>query len=220
MNKLTAQIEAALRPGMILPNPLRLLFDWIEANGYVGMSAEGIAAGALYPQDELHAGWSDHERPGGTVVAFGTDGNESLGAWFGHTRREVLDALTVFAQTGGDGSMAALWLAPDSSQKIVHLGSGSGSTLVCVLAEDPIDFLRLIAIGYDEICWDAEFGKPPNSTPGELIVHPNEPFRHWVATTFGVSIPSIAAEIVKHPASMDDGDEEEDVFSQWVKKNT
>ena len=45
----------------------------------------------------------------------------------------MLNRVCVFARTGGDGSMAALWLEPSGTQKIVHLGSGSGSTLVCVL---------------------------------------------------------------------------------------
>lgn len=37
------------------------------------------------------------------------------------------------------------------------MGSGSGSLLSCVLADNAVDFLRLLAIGYDEICWDEDF---------------------------------------------------------------
>lgn len=33
--------------------------------------------------------------------------------------------------------------------------------MTCVLADDAVDFLRLLAIGYREICWNAEFGAPP-----------------------------------------------------------
>ena len=74
--------------------------------------------------------------------------------------------------------MAAFWLDDDGKQKIVHLGSGSGSTLVCVLADDCVDFLRLLAIGYDEICWNEEFLQPPNTNTGqgELFIHPNIEF--------------------------------------------
>ena len=55
--------------------------------------------------------------------------------------------------------MAAFWLDDAGKQRIVHLGSGSGSTLVCILAEEAIDFLRLLAIGYDEICWSEVFSE-------------------------------------------------------------
>jgi hypothetical protein len=59
--------------------------------------------------------------------------------------------------------MYALWLndAGETKIKIVHMGSGSGSTITCVLAHNGLDFLRLIAIGYDEICWDENFGMSP-----------------------------------------------------------
>lgn len=136
--------------------------------------------------------------------------------WFGHEAHEMLSRLCVFAKTGKEGSMAAIWLDPAGGQKIVHLGSGSGSTLVCVLAEEPIDFLRLLAIGYDEICWDEQFPAPPNQYPG-LFIHPHAAFRDWVSTTFGVSIPSTGREIVKCPAHMEDT-VSEDPFHRWVKQ--
>lgn len=113
--------------------------------------------------------------------------------------------------------MAAFWLSDDGNQKIVHLGSGSGSVTLCVLATDSIDFLRLLAIGYDEICWGNAFSEPPNAS-GEFVVEPNEPYRDWVTTTFKVSIPERAIDIVPHPASMDEKFSE-DPFWQWVQKH-
>jgi len=53
-----------------------------------------------------------------------------------------------------------------------------------ILADDPVDFLRLLTIGYDEICWGDAYMLPPG--------------------TFHVTIPTRAIEIVRHPASMDD----------------
>ena len=114
--------------------------------------------------------------------------------------------------------MAAFWLADDGSQKIVHLGSGSGSTTVCVLADDAIDFLRLLAIGYDEICWGEYFSEPPNAA-GDYVIEPNHAFIDWVTKTFGVTIPTCGNEIVKHHAAMDDADSK-DVFWRWVEQHT
>ena len=52
--------------------------------------------------------------------------------------------------------------------------------MTCVLAHNGLDFLRLIAIGYDEICWDENFSMPPNSDGGDFIVHPNVEFQQWI----------------------------------------
>ena len=97
------------------------------------------------------------------------------------------------------------------------MGSWSGSILCCVLADDAVDFLRLLAIGYDEICWDECFPYPPNHNT-EFFVKPNIEFQNWVKETFNVTIPQTALEVVKHPAQIDD-DESEDAFFNWCKKN-
>lgn len=125
----------------------------------------------------------------------------------------------MFCKTGADGSKAAFWIDEQGNQRIVHLGSGSGSVLTCVLAEDPVDFLRLIAIGYGEICWNDQYAAPPNEGrgPGHLFVHPNIPFQNWVTETFHAAIPKCALEIVKHPAEMDES-ASEDGFFNWLQR--
>lgn len=112
--------------------------------------------------------------------------------------------------------MGAFWLADSGEIKIVHLGSGSGSTLTCVLADNTVDFLRLLAIGYDEICWSDEFANPPKDNP-EFTVQPNTEFQNWVRNTFNVTIPQTALEIVKHPSLMDD-EQSEDEFWNWCQR--
>lgn len=151
MTILGKQIEKTLLPGMSIPDELDDLFAWIEANRfYIDRDAGRI--GFLFPEDELRSRWTETERPGGTNIRFFAEGNVNLLYWFGHDRADVLNRLCVFAKTGADGSMAAFWIDDAGKQCIVHMGSGSGALLCCVLAETPIDFLRLIAIGYDEIC--------------------------------------------------------------------
>ncbi|PAU51959.1 SMI1/KNR4 family protein [Pseudomonas sp. PIC25] len=217
MGTLEQQICRTLLPGMHLPQPLRTLFSWIEENHLYIDRPSGERIGFLFPEDELRASWTDTERQGGTNISFFAEGNVNLKYWFGHERPEVLNRLCVFAKTGDEGSMAAFWLAPNGEQKIVHLGSGSGSVMVCTLADDPVDFLRLLAIGYDEICWGSEFSAPPRSD-GEFTVHPNAHYQQWVQATFPGEIPRTGLEIVKHPDDMHDANSQ-DAFNQWVAQN-
>ena len=218
MTILYDQLASALQPGMTIPKPLELLFSWIESKGQFIDAPGGKRIGFLFPQDKIDNEETDTERPGGTIIQFEAQGNIYLEYWFGHNRPEVLNRLCVFAKTGADGSMAAFWLDDDGREKIVHLGSGSGSTLVCILADDPIDFLRLLAIGYDEICWSEEFSEPPNSNCDELFVQPNVDYQNWVRDTFSVTIPMMANEIVQCPSEMDD-DGSDDAFWIWTKQN-
>jgi len=117
--------------------------------------------------------------------------------------------------------MAAFWLDDAGTQRIVHLGSGSGSLLCCVLADDPIDFLRLLAIGYDEICWDDQYSAPPNELLDDdaPVVRPNTAFQKWVIETFDVTIPRTALEIVKYPSNMGDR-KSRDPFCRWVESKS
>jgi hypothetical protein len=220
VGKLEEQIIQTLVPGMHLPEPLKALFAWIETNGLYAERPTGERIGFLFPEAELRSGWTDTERPGGTNIEFFAEGNGNLKYWFGHDRPEVLSRLCVFAKTGAEGSMAALWLDPHGEQQIVHLGSGSGSVMVCILARDPVDFLRLLAIGYDEICWGEEFSMPPSAhaAGGSLVVHPNDKYQKWVQATFGVSIPRTGKEIVKHPDEMGVANSQ-DPFNKWVAES-
>lgn len=98
------------------------------------------------------------------------------------------------------------------------MGGGSGSIAMCIIAENAIDFMRLLAIGYDEICWLENFPFPPNYLDPEFKVKPNEAFQQWVIDTFNVIIPETGAEIVKNPAEMGDA-ASEDRFNRWYHKH-
>lgn len=216
-NKLIQQLENVLPEGMNIPEPLIKLYQWIEEKGYYRDNKEDeLRVGFLYPEDKLKESWTDDERDGGTIIDFSAIGNKYLKYWFGLDNDEINSRLCVFAQSGGEGSECALWKNDKGETVIVHMGSGSGSLLSCVLAENAVDFLRLIAIGYDEICWDEEFPYPPSQNE-EFLVKPNLEFQKWVKETFQVDIPETALEIVKNPTGMDD-DESEDEFFNWFKK--
>lgn len=216
-NKLIEQLQHVMPDGMQIPKEIKMLYEYIEDNNLY-VDKNGYRYGFLYPEDELKASWTEKEREGGTHITFYPGGTENLKYWFGGgENEEVTQRLCVFAQTGGDGSESAFWISDNGELKIVHMGSGSGSMLSCVLADNAVDFLRLLAIGYEEICWDEDFAYPPNERPNaELIIKPNAKFRNWVTQTFDVEIPRTALDIVKYPACMDD-ESSEDEFFYWIQ---
>ena len=215
-NILLQQLENALPKGMQIPEELRQLYQWIENNGYYSEN-EGIRYGYLYPQDKLRESWKEEEREGGTDIAFSVlkniDREEVLENCYKKHKDEVRRRLLVFAQSGADGSECALWLDDEGRTQIVHIGSGSGSMMTCILVKNPLDFLRLLAIGYDEICWDEDYPLPPNSNKDNTFVYPNTQYQEWVQNTFHTTIPKIGLEVA-NPHSMCD-EPITDPFLKW-----
>lgn len=216
-SKLLSELESVLPLGMYIPKEIKRLYNWIEENQLYVETKQGFRVGFLFPEKELKESWTDEGRNGGTTIEFTAGGVENLKYWFGQENEELKKRVCVFAQSGAEGSECAFWLTDNNEIKIVHMGSGSGSTLNCVLADNAVDFIRLLAIGYDEICWDENYPFPPNETDSEFIVKPNIKFQNWVKDTFKVEIPKTAMEIVKHPTSMDDKNSEDEFFN-WCQK--
>ena len=220
-NILLQQLENALPKGMQIPEELRQLYQWIEDNGYYE-DRDGVRYGYLYPQDKLRESWKEDEREGGTDISFyvgkPSEREELLEISFGKHKEETAQRLLSFAQCGGDGSECALWLDDEGRTQIVHIGSGSGSMMTCILVKNTLDFLRLLAIGYDEICWDEYYSLPPNSDKNEMFVHPNTQYQEWVQNTFHTTIPAIGLEVVT-PHSMDD-EATDDPFLNWFYEMT
>ena len=215
-NILLQQLENALPEGMQIPEELRKLYQWIEDNGYYSEN-EGIRYGYLYPQDKLRESWKEEEREGGTDIAFSVlkniDREEVLENYYKKHKDEVRRRLLVFAQSGADGSECALWLDDEGHTQIVHIGSGSGSMMTCILVKNALDFLRLLAIGYDEICWYEDYPFPPNSNKDNTFVYPNTQYQEWVQNTFHTTIPKIGLEVA-NPHSMCD-EPITDPFLKW-----
>ena len=220
-NILLQQLENTLPAGMQIPEELRKLYQWIEDNGYY-MDAKGVRYGWLFPEDKIKENWTDNERIGGTMITFNVDEesyrNELLEIQYKEHLEEVKRRLLVFARSGADGSECALWLDDEGHTQIVHIGSGSGSIMTCILVKNALDFLRLLAIGYDEICWDEEYSSPPNSNKDNTFVHPNIQYQEWVQNTFHTTIPVIGLEVVT-PHSMDD-EATDDPFLKWFLEVT
>ena len=220
-NILLQQLENALPKGMQIPEELRQLYQWIEDNGYY-MDAKGVRYGWLFPEDKIKESWTDNERIGGTMITFNVDEesyrNELLEIQYKEHLDEVKRRLLVFARSGADGSECALWLDDEGCTQIVHIGSGSGSMMTCILVKNALDFLRLLAIGYDEICWDEDYPLPPNSNKDNTFVHPNTQYQEWVQNTFHTTIPKIGLEVVT-PHNMND-EPITDPFLKWFFEMT
>ena len=220
-NILLQQLENALPEGMQIPEELRKLYQWIEDNGYY-MDAKGVRYGWLFPEDKIKESWTDNERIGGTMITFNVDEesyrNELLEIEYKEHLDEVKRRLLVFAHSGADGSECALWLDDEGRTQIVHIGSGSGSMMTCILVKNALDFLRLLAIGYDEICWDEDYPFPPNSNKDNTFVHPNTQYQEWVQNTFHTTIPKIGLEVVT-PHNMND-EPITDPFLKWFFEMT
>ena len=220
-NILLQQLENALPEGMQIPEELRKLYQWIEDNGYY-MDAKGVRYGWLFPEDKIKESWTDNERIGGTMITFNVDEesyrNELLEIQYKEHLDEVKRRLLVFARSGADGSECALWIDDEGHTQIVHIGSGSGSMMTCILVKNALDFLRLLAIGYDEICWDEDYPFPPNSNKDNTFVHPNTQYQEWVQNTFHTTIPKIGLEVVT-PHNMND-EPITDPFLKWFFEMT
>jgi len=220
-NILLQQLENALPAGMQIPEELCKLYQWIEDNGYYSEN-EGIRYGYLYPQDKLRESWKEEEREGGTDIAFSVlkniDREEVLENCYKKHKDEVRRRLLVFAQSGADGSECALWLDDEGHTQIVHIGSGSGSIMTCILVKNALDFLRLLAIGYDEICWYEDYPFPPNSNKDNTFVYPNTQYQEWIQNTFHTTIPKIGLEVVT-PHNMND-ELITDPFLKWFFEMT
>lgn len=97
----------------------------------------------------------------------------------------------------GDGGIFALWKT-DKSQKIVHLGSEGNNWFV--VANNFIDFLTILAIGYPNLACD-DLQKPPSEH------NPNNKFKNWIETTFGLTVPDSAKKLT---------DKTDRTFTRWL----
>jgi hypothetical protein len=208
MSNLREAVIASLPPGMALPEPIDRLLAWMDVNGFARRMRR---SGTLYAQ--LSA--PDDPEPASSIVSIAPSEPDYVEGWVG-SDPAARDRLANLVRTGGDGSYACLWRDDAGGTRFVHLGSGSGSTMLCTLTTDPVDFLRLLAIGYVELCWPEHFPFAPEDVDEDAVRAPAR-LRRWVEQEFGVAIPRTASEIVPRPRSMDDDDDGGDPFVIWLR---
>jgi hypothetical protein len=202
------EMTAALPAGMSYPPELLELFAWMDAQGFVQ-----DAVGMLGPHDST---WFTFDEATGTGTApLGTELRvfPTEGPW-GALPPERVHA---FAQSGADGSRFALFRDDAGDCRVVHLGSGSGSTWYGCVGATPLDFLRLLAVGYTELSFPEEFARSP-ADHSEIKASPNMAYRAWLRGRFGVAAPATGAEICPADPCMDDA-ESNDPFWRYFDAN-
>jgi hypothetical protein len=208
MQSFASEIATSLPRPLSLPKEFVAALDWMENNNAIGQMRGGGRFGMTDPAYVA--------MQGGCCVHFHACDPTVVNAWTGSNAPD-LDRLAPIVQTGGDGSMAALWKDDAGECQIVHLGSGSGSISVGTFTRTPLDFLRLLAVGYDEICWPDSYDVLPIDAAYDRDRYlPPARFRSWLSSTYGVTIPTTAAALVLPMADI--GEDSDDPFCRWLSQ--
>lgn len=156
---LADKIQAGFPNGVQLPSELRRLCEFAEANG-------GAVSGCF---------------------EFETDGMSWARTWFCDDEWAA-SQFAVFGR-GPDGSLYAFWLHAGSETAqapVVLLDSESEDNKI--IAANVWEFLRLLAMGYEEP------GRYPTLAPEDA--DGAAPLRDWLSREFGLIAPVNAAELV------------------------
>jgi hypothetical protein len=206
-------MRARLPTTMSLPAEFEALFTWIEGNDFFMQSQRfaGDRLGMLGPAEEPYEG---------TIIMFRIEtreqAQESGDAWFRGSVPDIADRLVAFARTGSGGSHVAFWIDDRGHQQIVHLGSEGR---VGILTATPLNFLRLLSIGYQEIsgdCLDAP-NEPPDDQDGDRLTV-NKAYRSWLTAHCGATIPGTASEVMNNiPEVL--ATASSDPFWNWVRRH-
>lgn len=169
MSRFLELLTPSLPAGLPVPEPLDRAWAWMESKGWLR---------------ELRGGQFLTPYAGTAELGIVFSPQESLAGWFepgepGH------DRLVPLGQTDGTGSFAVLWLDPSNTVRFALLGS-EGERLY--LADDAVDFLRLLAIGYLELN-DWSLDDQPAGDDVDSVAALAE-FRTWVIQEFGVGVPA------------------------------
>ena len=174
-------LAATLPPGVTLPEQLGRAWSFMESQGWGGEDADGNPFLTPYPGESQLGpvfsaglsirGWLDPDAPGA-------------------------ERLIPIAETDGSGGLALLWFDGSGEPRFVALSSEGGEGVR--LADSPIDFLRLVAVGYPEFV-DHAFGAEPDAfddeddTDGQEAKEAHTRFRAWVESEFDVTVPRMWA---------------------------
>ena len=129
------------------------------------------------------------------------------------------DRFFEFVSTGGEGSTAGFWLDDNGKQWIAHHGSGSGSDWWGLISDDPMDLLKLIAIGYGEPAFYEYHGHTVEESFQQDFhdgpINPPIAFQKELKLRFGIDTPKRASDFLPYPAQSSLG-EINDPFANWL----
>jgi len=224
MNELLMDLQSEfkkLRVDVKVPEEIELLYMWIKSNGLVEARDDLIQTpkGMVGDPTVYQYGRINIDYDFSPDITFTTSANGGLNYWFGlpEITDEISSRLVPFAESGFDGSRLAFWLDDENELRFVHMGSGSGSMLCCVIANNAREFLSLLSIGYGELGDIYDFSLSPEEIADGENVKINNLFVSWLERTFGLTRPRNAVDIIKE--TPDIGDENtSDSFCLWCNK--
>lgn len=210
-----------LKNDIKIPQEIELLYKWIENNGLVEArdslieTPKGMVGDpTVYQYGRINVDYEFYPD-----ITFTTSVQSGLNYWFDlpEITDEISSRLVPFAESGFDGSRLAFWLDDNNELRFVHMGSGSGSMLCCVIANDAREFLSLLSLGYGQLGDVYDFSLSPEDLADGEEIKINYSFVDWVEKTFGIKRPPNAADIIKETPEI--GDENTgDLFCLWCNK--
>lgn len=222
MNDLLLDLQKEFKKlpgGVKIPEEIGLLYQWVDENGIIE-SHDGLIEtpkGMVGDPTIYYYGRISSDYEVNPDITFTTSGQKNIHYWFDltETTEEISSRLVSFAQSGCDGSGLAFWLDDNNSLKVVHMGSGSGSMLCCVVANNAREFLSLLAIGYGELGDVYDFSLSPEQINDEVKI--NYSFVTWLESSFGIKRLSDASGIIKVTPEIGDEDTN-DPFCLWCNR--
>ena len=153
MPSFLAKMKASFPKDMPLPAEFEMLFAWMEANDFIRRGRDGSETAAVYPRKLAE------KVPFG--IEFEPVNPELARVLTNSDDPAVFSRLAPFVNMGFGSSHIALWRDDEGRQKFVHFGSEANSWVLCTLTDNPVDALRLLAIGYVELRQPADYEMPP-----------------------------------------------------------
>ncbi|QTF06608.1 hypothetical protein HC231_00660 [Brenneria izadpanahii] len=224
MNKLLKELQNEfqhLQGNIQIPKEIELLYQWIEKHGLIE-ATDGLINtpnGTFGNPDIYHYGRISADYEFNPDITFSTNGQRALKHWFNlpEVTNEISSRLVVFADSGYDGSLLAFWVNDNNELKFVHMGSGSGSMLCCIIANSAKEFLSLLSIGYGQLGDVFDFSLSPEEIDDEEEIKINHEFVEWLDNSFGIKRLHDAGSIIKETPQI--GDENtNDPFCLWCNK--
>ncbi len=191
--------EAALRGRLAklradLPEALWSYIGWLEENGqafaYTNTNEAFLAAIPVDSPERMTSHLAFEMPPDLVRFWLGKDGYETQ--------------IIPFLRCGGDGSYIALWRQDGQGDKFVFLGS-EGEAFV--MAEDPLDLIAIVTLGYASI----ETRDDLNKTPAQAWAdwYDDRPWpeptvlKAWVRDAFGLDHDPVGAAYLPYDADAD-----------------
>lgn len=222
MNKLLLDLRnefQKLRNDIKVPNEIEQLYQWIDKNGQIE-AQDGLIEtpnGVTGDPTVYHYGRINADYDFNPDITFTTAGQKGIKYWFDLTEvtEEISSRLISFADSGYDGSQLAFWLDDSDNLRVVHMGSGSGSMLCCVVANDAREFLSLLSIGYGQLGDVYDFSLSPEEIDDDTKI--NHSFVDWLDFSFGIKRLHDASSIIKETSQIGDTDTN-DPFCLWCNR--